>query len=121
MNLKILLSSAMAASALTAGIAMAQEAPTTPAAADATAAPAMQSADPAQGAPDAGVAPTSPDAAAPPSTDTSAAAATSSAAPASATTTNLTLTNGPVADTPENRAKYAPLSHAGKRTAAKGN
>jgi uncharacterized surface protein with fasciclin (FAS1) repeats len=32
------------------------------------------------------------------------------------------VTNGPVADTPENRAKYgAPMSNAGKRTAAKGN
>jgi len=39
-----------------------------------------------------------------------------------ATYTNTTVTNGPVADTPENRARYgAPLSHAGKRTAAKGN
>ena len=39
-------------------------------------------------------------------------------ASASATTT---LTNGPVADTPENRAKYKPLSRAGARTPAKGN
>lgn len=32
------------------------------------------------------------------------------------------VTNGPVADTPENRAKYgAPMSRAGKRTAARGN
>lgn len=32
------------------------------------------------------------------------------------------VSNGPVADTPENRAKYgAPMSRAGKRTAAKGN
>jgi hypothetical protein len=32
------------------------------------------------------------------------------------------VTNGPVADTPENRAKYgSPMSNAGKRTAAKGN
>ena len=42
------------------------------------------------------------------------------AAPASATT-NLTLTNGPVPDTPENRAKYKPLSRAGNHTAAKGD
>lgn len=32
------------------------------------------------------------------------------------------VSNGPVADTPENRAKYgAPMSNAGKRTAARGN
>ena len=32
------------------------------------------------------------------------------------------VTNGPVPDTAENRAKYGgPMSHAGKRTAAKGN
>ncbi|WP_293898045.1 hypothetical protein [Phenylobacterium sp.] len=38
------------------------------------------------------------------------------------TFTNLTVTNGPVADTAENRAKYGqPMSHAGKRTPAKGN
>lgn len=36
-------------------------------------------------------------------------------------TTTLT-TNGPVADTPENRRKYGgPMSHAGKHTAPKGN
>ena len=36
--------------------------------------------------------------------------------------TNTMVTNGPVADTPENRAKYGqPMQQAGKRTAAKGN
>jgi hypothetical protein len=41
---------------------------------------------------------------------------------ASAVVSTTTVTNGPVADTPENRAKYGqPLSRAGKRTAAKGN
>jgi UrcA family protein len=40
----------------------------------------------------------------------------------SATFTTTTVTNGPVADTPENRARYgAPMSHAGKRTAPRGN
>ena len=39
----------------------------------------------------------------------------------SASVTTTTVTNGPVADTPENRARYQPLSQAGKRTAAKGN
>ncbi len=53
-----------------------------------------------------------------------APAATSAAADVStaATFTNMTVTNGPVPDTAENRAKYgAPLSRAGKRTAARGN
>ncbi len=31
------------------------------------------------------------------------------------------VTNGPVLDTAENRAKYPPQSRAGKRTAARGN
>jgi len=32
------------------------------------------------------------------------------------------VSNGPIADTPENRAKYgAPMSRAGKRSAARGN
>jgi UrcA family protein len=48
------------------------------------------------------------------------ASATEPSAPATFTTT--TVTNGPVADTPENRAKYGtPMSRAGKRTAPKGN
>jgi len=35
---------------------------------------------------------------------------------------NKTLTNGPVPDTPANRAKYGkPMSHAGKKTAPAGN
>jgi hypothetical protein len=34
----------------------------------------------------------------------------------------LTVTNGPVPDTPANRAKYGgPMSHAGKKTAPSGN
>ncbi len=40
----------------------------------------------------------------------------------SVSVTTTTVTNGPVADTPENRAKYgSPMSRAGKRTAARGN
>ena len=58
-------------------------------------------------------------------TETPAPAATSSASDVSAgvtTFTNLMVTNGPVPDTAENRAKYGqPMSNAGKRTAAKGN
>jgi len=38
------------------------------------------------------------------------------------TVTTSTVTNGPVPDTAENRARYGgPMSHAGKRTAARGN
>ena len=52
-----------------------------------------------------------------------APAATSAASNVAATSfTTMTVTNGPVPDTAENRAKYGqPLSRAGKRTAAKGN
>jgi hypothetical protein len=55
--------------------------------------------------------------AAAPTADSAAANAT----PTGATVTSTTLTNGPVPDTPENRAKYRPLSNAGKHSAAKGN
>ena len=42
--------------------------------------------------------------------------------PASATVTTTTVTNGPVPDTPENRARFGqPMSRAGKATAARGN
>jgi hypothetical protein len=51
---------------------------------------------------------------------TPAPAATDAAQAASVTT--MTVTNGPVPDTAENRAKYGqPMSRAGKRTAARGN
>ncbi|MDB5450187.1 MAG: hypothetical protein JWQ52_1315 [Phenylobacterium sp.] len=54
------------------------------------------------------------------STGATANSATNYAQGASVTTT--TLTNGPIPDTPENRAKYGkPMSHAGKRSPAKGN
>lgn len=53
-------------------------------------------------------------------TTTTAAADTGAAANASYTT--MTVTNGPVPDTADNRAKYGqPMSRAGKRTAARGN
>ena len=64
------------------------------------------------------------------STGMAAAGSTGAASPgmpgasadASAVVATQTVTNGPVADTPENRAKYGqPMSRAGKRTAAKGN
>jgi hypothetical protein len=54
------------------------------------------------------------------STDVTAPAATTAASNVSVTT--MTVTNGPVPDTKENRAKYGqPLSRAGKMTAARGN
>lgn len=59
--------------------------------------------------------------------DASAATAATASADASVTTppatmTTTMVTNGPVPDTAENRAKYGqPLSRAGKRTAARGN
>jgi hypothetical protein len=44
-------------------------------------------------------------------------------APASSSATvSRMVTNGPIPDTPANRAKYgAPMSHAGKKTAPAGN
>ncbi|MBS0360310.1 MAG: hypothetical protein JSR98_02925 [Proteobacteria bacterium] len=64
-------------------------------------------------------------ASAPPAASTGTATSTSvtTTDPATgATATVTTLTNGPVPDTPANRAKYGqPMSNAGKRTPAKGN
>lgn len=55
------------------------------------------------------------------STDVTTPAADTGAA-ANASFTTMTVTNGPVPDTRENRAKYGqPLSRAGKMTAARGN
>jgi hypothetical protein len=42
--------------------------------------------------------------------------------PAGATVVANTVTNGPIPDTPANRAKYgAPMSHTGKKTSPSGN
>jgi hypothetical protein len=47
---------------------------------------------------------------------------TGEAASTTAAMSVQTVTNGPVPDTPENRRKYgSPMSHAGKRTPARGN
>ena len=55
-------------------------------------------------------------------TEAPAAPAASTDVSATSTFTNMTVTNGPVPDTAENRAKYGqPMSRAGKRTAARGN
>ncbi|HEY9219167.1 MAG TPA: hypothetical protein VIO94_14050 [Phenylobacterium sp.] len=52
----------------------------------------------------------------------SAASASSSGSNASMSGSTQVVTNGPVPDTAENRAKYgAPMSRAGKRTAPAGN
>ncbi|HEV2530095.1 UrcA family protein [Phenylobacterium sp.] len=54
------------------------------------------------------------------SSDDTATSADTAAAPASYTT--QTVTNGPVPDTAENRARYGgPMSNAGKHTGARGN
>jgi hypothetical protein len=58
---------------------------------------------------------TTPDAAMP-----TAASATDAGTPTSATVAQ-TVSNGPVPDTPEMRAKYKPLSNAGRRTKPAGN
>ena len=55
-----------------------------------------------------------------PAAEAYSAPASATAPPATYSTT--TVTNGPVADTPENRARYgAPMSRAGKRTSPRGN
>ncbi len=75
---------------------------------------------------DTSVNPPSDTAAMPPPSDTAAMPpaspdASAEGVPASATVSADAVTNGPVADTPENRAKYKPLSRAGRQTAARGN
>ncbi len=62
------------------------------------------------------------DASQPAMTPPTAPSADSSAANTNATVTEVTVTNGPVPDTPANRAKYgAPMSHAGKTSKPAGN
>lgn len=56
------------------------------------------------------------------SSNSSVSVVASPMASSSVTMTTSTVTNGPVPDTAENRAKYGqPMSRAGKRTAATGN
>lgn len=55
------------------------------------------------------------------SVNPSATDATSSGVDTAATTNVRVVTNGPVADTPENRAKFKPLSRAGRATTPRGN
>ena len=70
------------------------------------------------------VAPTPPDAPAQPMADQTPVTPAMAAqpAPAGQTAQPTIVTNGPVADTPQNRAKYGrPLSHAGQRSHPVGN
>lgn len=81
--------------------------------------PAPAYAETGEGADTAYVAPVGPV----PDADGSATlAASSEDAQAPASYTTSTVTNGPVADTPANRARFGgPMSHAGKHTAPAGN
>ena len=120
---------AAAATALLAGAAYAQDTTAQGAAKDQAPAtePKGDMATP-PAAPDTAVNPPADSMAAPPppaagmqTTGPASPDAVAAGVPASATVTTATVTNGPVADTPENRAKYTPLSRAGKRTKAAGN
>ncbi|HEY9236721.1 MULTISPECIES: hypothetical protein [Phenylobacterium] len=64
---------------------------------------------------------TSPGMASDTSVNPSATDATSAGVNTAATVNTRIVTNGPVADTPENRAKFKPLSAAGRRTTPRGN
>lgn len=106
---------AASALALLGGAAMAQTAATQPPVNPMPGQAGAAATDPTMGAATSGAAATD-------MTAPGAASATAAGSNVSATVTTTTVTNGPVADTPENRAKYGqPLSRAGKRTAAKGN
>lgn len=73
--------------------------------------------------PSTGSAATTPEVTGAPATGAGATGSTSAtSAGTNASVTTTVTTNGPIPDTPENRAKYGgPDSRAGKRTAAKGN
>ena len=128
------IATAAAALALLSGAAMAQS--TAPQAAPETGAPVNP--DPTAAAPADQTLPADPSAATTTPTDptTSMAAPTGTATDTAGRVSSMpaaqqaglkagdpnVVSNPPVADTPENRKLYgAPLSHAGKRTAAKGN
>jgi hypothetical protein len=116
------LATATAAVALLGGAAFAQD----PAKTETP--PAAEAAPPADTPPATDAAPPADTAAPPADTSTTASTSTDVTAPAATTAsanasfTTMTVTNGPVPDTKENRAKYGqPMSRAGKMTAAKGN
>ncbi len=57
-----------------------------------------------------------------PAPDAATMAPPAAATPAVADSTNVqVVSNGPIPDTPQERAKYKPLSHAGRHTAPVGN
>ncbi|MCC7266984.1 MAG: hypothetical protein IT546_06550 [Caulobacteraceae bacterium] len=122
------LMTATAALALMGGAALAQTAePATEPATEAPATEAMPSPEAATPSPMESTTP-SPDSTGPtvgvPAATSSAmdaAASTPATTPSGAPLTVNMVTNGPVPDTPENRAMYAPLSRAGKATKAAGN
>jgi uncharacterized surface protein with fasciclin (FAS1) repeats len=109
-----------AAAAASAGADAAAQAPMTQDPAAPAAPPVNESEPaaepPAEGAP---APPPTPAAPAPSAAAPSGAASDASASAPAVTTTTAAMQ--PVADTPENRAKYQPLSNAGKRSSAKGN
>lgn len=95
--MKIAILAGVAATALIGGAAFAQQPSTPPAPAPEAAAPAAP-------------------------TGNATSTSVTTADPNGGTVTMTTLTNGPIPDTPANRAKYGqPMSNAGKRTAARGN
>lgn len=112
---------AAAATALMSGAAMAQTEPmssdpmTPPAASDMPATSDTSVNPPADAAPPAVIDPGTT------TTEAAAASATSTGIDSSAVVSTSVVTNGPVADTPENREKYRPMSNAGRKTAARGN
>lgn len=90
--------------------------------ADAYARPAYVVAAPAEGADTAYVAPVGPTAPASDSATTVSGVTSADTAAAQASYTTSTVSNGPVPDTPANRARYGqPMSHAGKQTRPVGN
>jgi hypothetical protein len=122
MKLNLILAT-VAASALMGGAALAQ-ATDQPAAApsEPATAPAPDPTSPA-GSPATSPTPAPAEQAAPAATGSATSTSvTTSDASTGATATVTTTTNGPIPDTAENRKKYGgPMSHAGKRTPAKGN
>jgi hypothetical protein len=117
--MKILTPLSMVASLVVAGAAAAQstDQATPPAAPNQAAQPAVAQADTTAPVP-----PAASDAAGNAAGNTPAIPEQTQTPASGATTVNATVTNGPIPDTPANRAKYgAPMSHAGRKTAPAGN
>lgn len=113
---------AAAATALMSGAALAQTTTTTTTAPVNPAAPPAMMSDPSMMSPNPATTPS----ASTLGTDTAGVIPMSSQSPEVQATLKAgdpnVVSNAPIADTPENRAKYGkPMSNAGKRSAAKGN